>query len=337
MLKNIKNMNQPLISIIIPVYNVEKYLDRCVNSVIKQTYSNLEIILIDDGSSDSSGILCDELAIKDSRIKVTHKKNGGVSSARNCGMEIATGEYIAFVDSDDWIASDMYEYCMNLMNLYSADVVEINYKAVSDEYHMVDNQDEIVHFYKSERILEHFMIVTTISSGGYSVWRCLFKKKSLSSIRFRDGKINEDIDYKYMALANCKTMIVSNKIKYFYYQSGNSLSLGGLQRKDYDLYDAAEELYKLTIRNESALVRKLGEVKRARTDFSLLCKIAFYGIADSSIDRKSTVRQLTRNLRRNLMILLDSPIPLSRKLMVVVLCIHIKLLEFPLKVYKKLK
>lgn len=115
-------MSQPLISIIIPVYNVGKYLDLCANSVIKQTYSNLEIILIDDGSSDSSGILCDELAIKDRRIKVTHKKNGGLSFARNCGMEIATGEYIAFVDSDDWIAPDMYEYCMNLMNLYSAGV-----------------------------------------------------------------------------------------------------------------------------------------------------------------------------------------------------------------------
>ena len=98
------------ISVIVPVYNVENYLRRCVDSIINQTYKNLEIILVDDGSPDNCPVICDEYAQKDSRIKVIHKENGGLSSARNCGMDMATGEYIGFVDGDDWIESDMYKF-----------------------------------------------------------------------------------------------------------------------------------------------------------------------------------------------------------------------------------
>ena len=98
-----------LISVIIPIYNVEAYLDECIASVIAQTYSNLEIILVDDGSPDNCPQMCDEWAAKDSRIRVIHKENGGLSDARNAGIDIATGEYIAFVDSDDWIVPEMYE------------------------------------------------------------------------------------------------------------------------------------------------------------------------------------------------------------------------------------
>ena len=97
------------ISIVVPVYNVEQYLEKCVNSIINQTYKNLEIILVDDGATDSSGNMCDELAKSDNRIKVYHKENGGLSDARNYGVERATGEYIGFVDSDDYIDSEMYE------------------------------------------------------------------------------------------------------------------------------------------------------------------------------------------------------------------------------------
>lgn len=103
-------MKDDLISVIVPVYNVEKYLHKCINSILNQTYKNLEIILIDDGSTDNSGKICDEYALKDNRIKVIHKENGGLSSARNAGLDICSGDYIGFVDSDDYIAEDMYEY-----------------------------------------------------------------------------------------------------------------------------------------------------------------------------------------------------------------------------------
>lgn len=100
-------MNKPLISVIVPVYNVEKFLSRCLNSILAQTYNNLEVILVDDGSTDNSGKICDDYALKDKRIRVIHKQNGGVSSARNMALSVAKGEYIGFVDSDDYIENDM--------------------------------------------------------------------------------------------------------------------------------------------------------------------------------------------------------------------------------------
>ncbi len=116
-------MNKVKVSVVVPVYKVEKYLERCVNSIIKQSLSELEIILVDDGSPDNCGIMCDSFADKDNRIKVVHKANGGLSSARNAGLKIATGEYIGFVDSDDDIETDMYEKMYNAALKYKVDFV----------------------------------------------------------------------------------------------------------------------------------------------------------------------------------------------------------------------
>lgn len=117
-----------MLSVIVPVYKVEPFLKRCVDSIIHQTYKNLEIILVDDGSPDNCGAICDEYANKDDRIKVIHKENGGQSSARNVGIAIAKGDYIAFVDSDDWIDSDMYETLIGLAEKYDADIAEGSYR-----------------------------------------------------------------------------------------------------------------------------------------------------------------------------------------------------------------
>ena len=122
---------QPLISVIVPVYNVENYLPRCLDSIINQTYTNLEILLVDDGATDNSGKLCDEYAQKDNRIRVFHKENGGVSSARNMGLDNATGEYIAFVDSDDYIDKCMYEIMLNSSVQNNADIVVCGYLSQS--------------------------------------------------------------------------------------------------------------------------------------------------------------------------------------------------------------
>ena len=111
-----------LISVIVPVYNVEKYLDRCMKSILQQTYHRLEIILVDDGSTDASAAMCDAYARRDSRIRVVHKQNGGLSDARNAGLELAAGDYIGYVDSDDWIEPDMYEYLLENALKYQADI-----------------------------------------------------------------------------------------------------------------------------------------------------------------------------------------------------------------------
>ena len=124
---------EELISVIIPVYKVEKYLKRCVESVQKQTFKNLEIILIDDGSPDSCGEMCDEMSKMDSRIKVVHKNNGGLSDARNAGIEIASGKYVVFVDSDDWLDLDMIDLLYRILKQYDADFAECSYRNIYKE------------------------------------------------------------------------------------------------------------------------------------------------------------------------------------------------------------
>ena len=118
------------ISVIVPIYKTEQFLSKCIDSIINQTYKNLEIILVDDGSPDNCPKICDEYAKRDNRIKVIHKENGGLSSARNAGIEIATGDFSAFVDSDDWIDSDMYESLVKLSDEYNADIAECGYRFI---------------------------------------------------------------------------------------------------------------------------------------------------------------------------------------------------------------
>lgn len=328
--------NKELISVIVPVYNVEKYIKRCVESLISQTYSNLEIILVNDGSLDKSGDICDLLAMSDSRIKVIHKENGGLSSARNAGIAASKGDYVGFIDSDDWVSLDMYEYLMSLIQKNNADVAQINFTFTSEYTMNAGIESEKIKVIRKKDILQHYMTTTTMT-GSYSVCRCLFKKHLLSGLTFRLGKINEDIDFKYKALSKSEIYVESNLVKYFYFQSTGSLTTSGLRRQDFDLYDAAEQLCKLTKEENYGSINFLGEVKRARTAFSLLAKIAYYGISDKSIDRNEIVTQLTIEHRKNLIILLKSPMKFNRKIVAILLAINIKVLEMPLKILKTLK
>ena len=161
----------PLISIIVPVYDVEPYLRKCIDSILIQSYRDLEIILVDDGSPDNCGAICDEYAEKDKRIKVIHKKNGGLSDARNAGLDIATGEYIGFVDSDDWVMPDMYEYLYKAVKEYDADMSVCGYydywgKTISGRY----CQD--IQVYKGQ---EGIKALLDLKFGNY-VWNKLYKR-----------------------------------------------------------------------------------------------------------------------------------------------------------------
>jgi glycosyltransferase involved in cell wall biosynthesis len=182
-------MEKDLISVIIPIYNVGDYLKKCVNSIINQTYKNLEIILVDDGSTDKSGILCDEFAKKDSRIKVIHKQNGGLSDARNCGIEASSGKFIAFIDSDDFIAPDFYEYLLSLQKENNADIAECNfirvYEEKQDEFEFPIKKENII--LKTDGVGALFLFMSDddeISTNSVVVWNKLYNKKLFEDIRF---------------------------------------------------------------------------------------------------------------------------------------------------------
>lgn len=179
-----------LISVIVPVYNVEDYLEKCVDSIINQTYKNLEIILIDDGSTDSCPSLCDELKKRDKRIKVVHKSNGGLSSARNKGLDIAKGSLISFVDSDDYIEESMLEELKNNMDKYSSDI------AVCDFYTVTGSKKQTHSYKEREFVLEEKQKFDYLNNeyGDLTVyaWNKLYKKSLFDEIRYPDGKIFED-------------------------------------------------------------------------------------------------------------------------------------------------
>jgi glycosyltransferase involved in cell wall biosynthesis len=323
------------ISVIVPIYNAERTLARCVNSLVHQTHGDMDIILVDDGSADGSLGICREFEQKYGNVTVIHKANGGAASARNAGLLTAKGAFIGFVDSDDWVAPDMYAHLYQLICKHNADAARINVRNVRGEQFNIANTKEKVDKYTGKDILQYYMDAVT-TTGCYGVVRFLFKRQVLNGIAFRQVSLNEDLDYMYKALANCNMFVVSNAVKYFVFRSGHSLSTGGFNRKDYDSYAAADALCQLTEPEEYGTIRFLGRVKRARTPFTHLCKIAYQGVSDPSIDKRKTVKELTKEHRKNAGMLLVSPMSFNRKVMAVMLWVHFKTLEIPLFLYKKL-
>ncbi|WP_110301219.1 glycosyltransferase [Halanaerobium congolense] len=205
------------ISIIVPVYNSEKYLRRCINSIISQTYSNLEIILINDGSEDKSGEICEEFSLLDNRVKVIHTENCGQASARNTGLKIATGDYIGFVDSDDWIDKDMYELLLKMIEKHDADIAECGFNVVYDDYiERLNKQSFIV----SDKItsIRNFVKNSRLHSN-IVIWNKLYSKKIISDLRFPIIPAYEDDYFTLRALYNSNKLVSTTNAKYNYYQT----------------------------------------------------------------------------------------------------------------------
>ena len=217
----------PLISVIVPVYNVEKYLPKCVDSILAQTYDNLEIILVEDGTKDNSGAICDEYARKDSRIRVIHKENGGLSSARNAGMDIARGEYFGFVDSDDWIEPEMYETLLNLADKYDADMVcgsRYDVEAATGVRTLG------LHHEKEECLSSMEMLgrVFTWNGCDSAAWDKLYHRSLFSQIRYPFGKICEDLPTTYRIGLDAGRVGMIAKPVYNYFHRAGSITTASM-------------------------------------------------------------------------------------------------------------
>lgn len=232
-------MNKELISIVVPIYNVEKYLKNCIDSIIKQTYTNIEIILVDDGSPDNCGKICDEYKEKDNRIKVIHKQNGGLSDARNAGIDIATGEYIAFIDSDDYIEENYIEVLYNLCVKNDVWLSECDYERINsdDKIEMKQNRESNIYTGKemSRRLYSKDFIRTIV------VWNKLYKREIFKSLRFPKGKINEDEFTTYKIFYNLDKVAVTSEKLYYYRYSPDSIMNRKFNKKRLDLIEALEE------------------------------------------------------------------------------------------------
>ena len=242
---------KPKVSIIVPVYNVEKYLDRCMESLLGQTLKDIEIILVDDGSPDNCPQMCDEYAKRDSRVKVVHKENAGLGYARNSGLEVATGEYVAFVDSDDYVEYDMYERLYEAINTNNVGMVLCGFyrdKQGKKTEAVIDNMP------KKEKIIDsHADYITNLIGQlpsahlnvfyGYAVWNILFSNEIIKKhqIRFKSERVylSEDILFQVEYAAKIKTVLLYPTPFYNY-----CLNPGTLTTKyDFKRYDKAVVLY----------------------------------------------------------------------------------------------
>ena len=229
------------VSIIVPVYQVENYIRQCIDSILVQTFTDFELILVDDGSKDRSGKICDEYAVLDQRVKVIHKENGGLSDARNCGMDQAVGNYFMFVDSDDYIAPTMLEYLYKALMNKEADIAVCNFLHFFEEDRKRDfstniqsevlSGAEIFYSIKNERVYGIWTVA----------WNKLYKRETLGNVRFRFGKYHEDefwandiyqMDIKVVTIPECL---------YYYRQRDNSIMGRKNIKRDFDILEALQE------------------------------------------------------------------------------------------------
>lgn len=226
--------NEPLVSVIVPVYGVEAYLDRCVESIVGQTYKNLQIILIDDGSTDNCPAMCDAWAERDCRIRVIHKENGGLSDARNAGLAMAEGEYVAFVDSDDWLDRRFVEILYRTAAEHNCEIVECGYFATTGTEPETSSPGAVA-MYSAEEAMELHLREKMFRQV---VWNKLYRR-DIITVLFEKGKYHEDIFWTYQIIANCRKLAHVDAAMYFYFQREGSIMGQGYSLKRLDAVEAS--------------------------------------------------------------------------------------------------
>lgn len=268
---------EPLISVIIPAYNIENYIERCLESVCGQTYCNLEIIVIDDGSTDQTGMLIDRMAAKDKRIVPIHKKNAGVSAARNTGLDIVNGEYIGFVDGDDIIEPDMYEVLLKNALKYDADISHCGYQMVFP--------NRVDYYYNSQEIIiqdQYQGVYDLIKADKVEPGLCnkLYKKEIIADNRLNEKiKINEDLLFNYILFRNSAKSVFYDMPLYHYMVRENSASTSKLNKNKLEdpliviqrIMDQEQgDIYRLLEKRYLYLLEKVSAVKISKNNKDLM-------------------------------------------------------------------
>lgn len=270
-------MNEKLISVIVPVYNVQPFLTRCVNSILNQTYKKIEIILVDDGSNDRSGVMCDELAKKDSRIIVIHKQNGGLSSARNTGLDVFRGEYVSFVDSDDYIEANMLEELLNSNELNNTllsccgrfDVFDNN---LNKRIGLCPRKNEVI---SSEDGIKRILTWDNLDSASCDK---LFHRSLWTDIRFPFGKISEDVAVMYKIFDKAGLISLISIPLYYYFHRVGSITTSSFSEKKFDVIDNVKSIEWFINAKYPSLVGDLLYFKNVQYEYilSLIAKSEYH-------------------------------------------------------------
>lgn len=281
----------PLISVIVPIYNVEKYLARCVDSIVNQTYKNLEIILVNDGSPDLCPQMCDDYAEKDSRIKVVHKKNGGLSDARNAGMAVAKGEYISFIDSDDYVSDDFFECLLDVMNKENSDIAECSVVKLYEDNRFDEFSDDLsVKTYDTQDAMSALIAENPFHQH---VWNKLYKTELVRDIPYAVGKLNEDEFWTYQVFGRANKVSKFNKTMYYYFQRSSSIMGVGYNIRRLDALEGKANRQKYIENNFPELSTQ------AKIDLYGSCMFAYQSVLKfmSGADKKKAL-ELIRKYRK---------------------------------------
>lgn len=230
---------KPLISVILPIYNIKDYLAKCMDSIFAQTYQNLEIIMVDDGSTDGCDKLCDDYIARDERIRVFHKKNGGLSDARNYGIERANGEYITCIDPDDYVDKDYVEYLYKLIEKYNTKMSVCQHRVLFDSGRIDEKGRSGDVILSNKRCIERMLYHDVIDT---SAWAKLYHRDLFKDVQYPFGKLFEDISTTYKLMLQCEKIAVGYESKYNYFIRGNSIVNGKFNPKKMDLLEMTDQM-----------------------------------------------------------------------------------------------
>lgn len=307
-----------LISVVVPVYNVEKFIDRCLLSIVQQTVNSLEIILVDDGSTDNSGAICDKWKRKDKRVVVVHQENKGLGAARNKGLEISKGEFIVFIDSDDWINRNMLAHMSSILIKHrEVQFVDCNLISAKDEKCKFNEGSGDIKVLNQSDLFRYFFRINGENSNT-SICTKLIRKELLSGFKFISG-YNEDVRASYDIYKKTDKAIHLSKNYYYYYYNTNSITHRKLSVKDFDYLRVWDGIVELT-RSDMMNFAWAAEINRARADLTLLGKALLYGYEKQPMIEKQ-LKLMKTDLRRNFKKLLFWNMPITRKILMVWLVI----------------
>lgn len=300
------------ISIIVPIYNVEEYIRDCIESLCAQTYTNIEILLVDDGATDNSGKICDEYAKSDSRIKVFHIQNGGQSHARNVGLSHAIGEYIGFVDGDDAVQTQMYERLFLLMKEKNAEIAECNFTGRKAPELDKMPAGDMIQISGREALKQHLDIRVKARFPSTSVWSKLFKREVLEGLSFPAGRIHEEYDFLCKAIYRCNTYIYINEPLYRRTLRADSTTAAPFSIRAFD---------KLAVyRERDYFLRAMGEKELLSYSLSQRYDLMLH-YYNCSIDKnmREQAQELWQEMKLEYDQVRKSPLPWKRKALILLL------------------
>ncbi|WP_294184184.1 glycosyltransferase family 2 protein [uncultured Clostridium sp.] len=319
-------MNE-LISIIIPVYNVEKYICKCIDSIINQSYKNIQIILVDDGSTDKSGYICDRYSKMDTRIQVIHEKNKGQSSARNIGLQISEGNYICFIDADDYVHKDYLIYLLNLILKDNSDMSICNTLDYYKNGKIIGENSDKNMILSPDQALEMMLYQNSFDTGPCAK---LYKKDLFDNITFPENQIYEDFEIIYKIIDKCKIISYGKKAMYYYFHHKNSIMTNSFSDKKLHLIEISKEILNFVSNKypqiKNAAVRRY--VYSNHHLLNLMCNSKNYS--------KSLKNQFIKNIKTNAgVVLFDKKSSKKDKIAIICLYLGFPFYRFCFKLMKK--